>query len=425
MQINKNTGLSSCECESSCCNQEVIDYLNNDKNKFTLYYTGEDMWRSEDIYVGGAKLSATIAYPDESYSSFQITCKDETNREYFIALKSNGGQACRNANLLFENDFTNIDCTTSVGGTSTLFAYGGKLSIVEGEFFNGIGCIGESFVTSQDLSGDINKVLKVKKQDGSKMCGYVSPNIIGCSEKQEVQVIDSSENFLNCFKSCNECSEACRNSDYLPDNIKQMLDNEVIIKDNINGVGFIKDVGDKPQRNYWVNAGVMVYSYSKRILWEYIRPLPNQSDDIIHIETDGLYFPAKYVEDLKVAVSKENYKGDYGDAIGFGSALGNVKTEHISDGASYWLGKKFYYMYCGMEKEHVIKIKGVPTKTIDASGTTYKVVEKIDYEKVYNGESVAKSFSTLHKTVFGAKPEISSLRMTRTINPMCDYSEYN
>ncbi len=74
-------------------------------------------------------------------------------------------------------------------------------------------------------------------------------------------------------------------------------------KDNINGVGFIRDKGDEPQKNLWVNAGVMVYSYSKRILWEYIRFLPDQSNDIIHIETDGLYFPAKFVPELREAIS--------------------------------------------------------------------------------------------------------------------------
>ena len=174
-------------------------------------------------------------------------------------------------------------------------------------------------------------------------------------------------------------------------------------KDTINGVGFVKDKGEEPTKNHWVNAGVMVYSYSKRILWEYIRPLPNQSDDIIHIETDGLYFPAKLVPALREAVSKENYKGDYSNAIGFGSDLGNVKVEHISAGPSYWLSKKFYYMYCSKEKEEVIKIKGVPTKTIDASGTTKQIIDKSVYEDVYAGNKVSKSFNTLYKNVLDRK----------------------
>ena len=195
-------------------------------------------------------------------------------------------------------------------------------------------------------------------------------------------------------------------------------------KDNINGIGFNKDRGEELKMNIWVNAGVMVYSYSKRILWEYIRFLPDQSNDIIHIETDGLYFPAKFVPALREAVSKENYKGDYANAIGFGSDLGNVKVEHISKGESYWLGKKFYYMFCGEENRDVIKIKGVPTKTIDKHGTTIQVVSKEDYISVYNGESVSKEFSTLYKKVFG-KTEISNLVMSRRLNPMCVYNEYN
>jgi hypothetical protein len=195
-------------------------------------------------------------------------------------------------------------------------------------------------------------------------------------------------------------------------------------KDNINGVGFVRDMGDEPKKNLWVNAGVMVYSYSKRILWEYVRFLPDQSNDIIHIETDGLYFPARYLPALEDAVSKENYKGDYANAIGFGSDLGNVKVEHKSAGPSYWLGKKFYYMYCGLDNVDVIKIKGVPMKTIDAQGTTKQIIDKSVYEDVYAGNKVSKSFNTLYKNVFG-KIEISSLNMTRTISPMCDYKVYD
>lgn len=194
-------------------------------------------------------------------------------------------------------------------------------------------------------------------------------------------------------------------------------------KDNINGLGFEKDQ-EELKMNIWVNAGVMVYSYSKRILWEYIRPLPNQSNDIIHIETDGLYFPAKHIPTLREKLKPEKYTGDYKEVIGFGSDLGNVKVEHISKGASYWLGKKFYYMNCSLENEEVIKIKGVPTHTIDTKGTKSQIVHLIDYETVYAGESIPKEFSTIYKRVYG-KMEMSSLRMVRNLNPNTHYEEYN
>ena len=32
--------------------------------------------------------------------------------------------------------------------------------------------------------------------------------------------------------------------------------------------------------------------------------------------------------------------------ISFGDELGNIKWEHESEGDSYFLGKKFYYIYC-------------------------------------------------------------------------------
>jgi hypothetical protein len=63
---------------------------------------------------------------------------------------------------------------------------------------------------------------------------------------------------------------------------------------DINGVRFAKD--SDPKLNEWVNAGVMIYSYSKRLLFEYIRQLPNDSKDVIHVETDSIYFPQRCKE---------------------------------------------------------------------------------------------------------------------------------
>ena len=87
-----------------------------------------------------------------------------------------------------------------------------------------------------------------------------------------------------------------------------------------------KTPNDKRPYNLWVNAGCMVYSYSKRLLFEYIHCLPN-NDDIIHIETDGLYFPTKYKEYFTEHVN--NYvdlRDEY--PIAFGDELGNIKWEH-------------------------------------------------------------------------------------------------
>jgi hypothetical protein len=62
----------------------------------------------------------------------------------------------------------------------------------------------------------------------------------------------------------------------------------------LNGLGI--DEQQSETYNHWVNAGVMVYSYSKRLLFEYVRCLPNNSDDVIHIETDSIYFNKKHNE---------------------------------------------------------------------------------------------------------------------------------
>ena len=86
-------------------------------------------------------------------------------------------------------------------------------------------------------------------------------------------------------------------------------------------------------------CGNLVYSYSKRNLFEYIHCLP-KNDNIIHIETDGLYFPELSHLEKKI----KNYANDdflvtdgTGDdkkaqSISIGDQLGNVKYEHESVG---------------------------------------------------------------------------------------------
>ena len=68
----------------------------------------------------------------------------------------------------------------------------------------------------------------------------------------------------------------------------------------------------------------MVYSYSKRLLFEYGKNLPNNSDDVIQIETDGIYVDGRCKE--KLIENINNYKGDF-ECIKFGDELGNIKIE--------------------------------------------------------------------------------------------------
>ena len=180
---------------------------------------------------------------------------------------------------------------------------------------------------------------------------------------------------------------------------------------SLNGVNIKENVKDK--LNVWVNAGVMVYSYSKRLLFEYVKCLPNNSDDIINVETDSMYFNKKHE-----AVFLENiadYCGEYPVAVG--NLLGNVKQEYNTNQVSYFLGKKLYSI------EGTIKIKGCPVKTIDENGSTVRCVDISLYERVFNGETVSVEFMTLKKELYG-QTFISCHKMSRCVRPMMEYKLY-
>ncbi len=188
---------------------------------------------------------------------------------------------------------------------------------------------------------------------------------------------------------------------------------------DLNGVAVKKDYGDfKP--NFWVGCGVMMYSYSKRLLFEYIRMLPHDSDDIIHVETDGIYFDNRFTEQFVENI--KNYRGKYPVAIG--SNLGNVKPEHVSKGPSYWLGKKFYYLYCSVEEKEVIRIKGIPKETIDEHGTKKQLVDVKLYEEVFNGRAQTREFKSIRRDLWG-KTQLVGFTQHRTANPrMRNYPTY-
>ena len=178
----------------------------------------------------------------------------------------------------------------------------------------------------------------------------------------------------------------------------------------INGVTKYKDYSDK--NNEWVLSGVMVYSYSKRLLFEYVNVLPNKSCDIIHTETDGLYFSGRLKEDFIEGC--KNYNGDFKEVM-IGSELGNIEFDCESkEGTNnYFLGKKFYRMeYNGV----VPKIKGFPQATIDDAGNKIQLVNENVYEDHFNGIEVKKTFNTLKRDLTGVKPSILAYKMTRTLN---------
>jgi hypothetical protein len=197
---------------------------------------------------------------------------------------------------------------------------------------------------------------------------------------------------------------------------------------SLNGQGITKTTNDE-KINDWLVAGIMVYSYSKRLLFEYIKCLPNNSDDVIHIETDGIYFSTKNLD----AFSKnlENYKGDY--PCKYGEDLGNLKIEKTTyEGqVAYFLGKKFYCITMNDEynnkprddkDKNIYRIKGFPQKTINADGSEKYLVDVSLYEDAYNGKKITRSFQTLKKSLFCDKTRITAYEMTRTIKG--DKSKY-
>jgi len=174
--------------------------------------------------------------------------------------------------------------------------------------------------------------------------------------------------------------------------------------------------------NVWVSAGVCVYSYSKILLFKYIELLPNQADDVIHVETDGIYFPARCLETFQRNLL--NRKTEHRFPLALGNELGNLKVESVSVGSSYWLGKKFYY-YQTAEGKEAMRIKGMPQKTIAEDGTSIQLVDRALYETVYSGQAVTKEYATLTKHFYGKEVKIQAHRTQRTVRPMCMYELYS
>ena len=212
----------------------------------------------------------------------------------------------------------------------------------------------------------------------------------------------------------------------------------------LNNVAFCKDRTDTAEKiNEWIVAGVMIYSYSKRLLFEYVNCLPDKSNDVIHVETDGIYFPLPLKDEFLRNLG--NYKGTFKEVV-LGSSLGSIKIEVESTAASYWLGKKFYYIKT-VHKDSLtitkteyndvneidyakskIRIKGIPCRTIDSFGRNIDLVNERFYEDIYKGEKVTTEFSAINKMLFNSNRnltvELSSYTMSRTTTARMDYMEY-
>jgi hypothetical protein len=189
-------------------------------------------------------------------------------------------------------------------------------------------------------------------------------------------------------------------------------------KESLGGVNCKRDKSGI-KLNPWLVCGVMVYSYSKRLLAEYMRCLPSGTDDVINVETDSMYFDKKYqaafLENVAVLAETSEYPVFVG--AGVNAPLGCVKQEYDTVEPSLFLGKKFYMIDGSM------KIKGIPLSTVDRNGNRAQLVTKELYEDIYAGKTVVRSFGTMKKNLFG-ETYISQHVMSRTVKPAMEYSLY-
>jgi hypothetical protein len=195
---------------------------------------------------------------------------------------------------------------------------------------------------------------------------------------------------------------------------------EKIITKDINNCKFSnrsKKEEDDSQFNLWINAGCMVYSYSKRLLFEYIKLLPNNSNDVIHVETDSIYFSRDILPNFTKAV--DSYEGDY--PIAFGNNLGNIKIEKNTTDVCYFLGKKTYYIAGNCIW------KGIPKFTLSNDGVKTENLSVDIYDTIFKhkigDKPVEIEYMTLNKNLFGTT-YVSCHRQTRMMNSTYDYKLY-
>lgn len=199
---------------------------------------------------------------------------------------------------------------------------------------------------------------------------------------------------------------------------------------DINGVKYLREKAED-SLNQWVVAGVMVYSYSKRQLFDYIRCLPGNSDSVIHVETDSIYFSKRLLPAFKENLAR--YEGEYG--CKFGSELGSVKVEMDTPMPAYFLNKKFYCVFDHSKRDKDGKpkpdfkciSKGIPSVTILDDGTDKQLLDVSIYERVFAHQPgdapITVTFASLSRRLHGLA-SIRAVEQTRTINSLHCYSTY-
>lgn len=271
-----------------------------------------------------------------------------------------------------------------------------------------------------------NALVSKKYVSGKSLFGYTIKTIYGKKQEQDDYKVHDKEKYNPALRSTYKLFMNSLSGKLVEDprrfaSIEWDSGEKDENKNNINGCQINKMKNEKI--NEWITTGIMTYSMSKRILFDFIHCLPN-NDCVIHIETDGVYFPFRYLEEYKNNIYEKSKLKTSPRYMDIGDELGMMEIDPESVGDSYWLGKKFYTYTDVKSNKPTYKIKGIPLKTIDDRGRKVELVNLEMYKKIYEGEEQKRTFKTLKKELYG-NTTIIATEITRTIKPLMAYKEYN
>lgn len=220
----------------------------------------------------------------------------------------------------------------------------------------------------------------------------------------------------------------------------------------------------KPEHlNPLITLGVFTLSYSKILLFEYLSCLPGGASSVIATETDGWLCDYTLYPEFCDTLKKWKFNHVVGNKtnpyirqfkkipIAFGENLGNLSIKAVTapGESTYVLGKKMYsYAYylgkrddetgnwnliddkddddklipAGTKLKRVMKLKGIPMKTIGADGSDKKLLTEDVYKILLKEGTHDFDFYTLKKEVIEGFT-ITEHYMSRkiTVKPVKNY----
>lgn len=154
--------------------------------------------------------------------------------------------------------------------------------------------------------------------------------------------------------------------------------------------------------------GLMVYSQSRIIMFDYMDLFEGGVHDIIHVETDSLYF-----EKSKLAYALEKMKAHPNPVYRIGEELGNMAFDKDND-EGIFLTKKTYALKGKTMSEDKVVWKGCSKKTINENGTSVNLLAYSDIVELSKGNVVEKTISSFKREFFDkAGPQLKAHFITR------------